>query len=109
MVAVREEVWYRGDGADCKAKAAFEALLGVQLYWPSTEVFDTFSKKLKQRTLDDYDYDYGNDSVRRAKLNVYHCIFISFQICQLARGDFRIGKSTTFITLMVYTLSTRSS
>ena len=62
-----EDGWYRGDGNDWKAKAAYEALLGVQLYWPSTDAFDEFSKKLKQRTLDNYNYDYGNETVCRTK------------------------------------------
>lgn len=59
-----EEMWYRGDDNDMKAKAAFEALLRLRLFWPSNDVFETFSKKVKQRSLDTYDYDYGSEKVR---------------------------------------------
>ena len=60
-----EETWHRGDDNDDKAKAAFEALLRLRLFWPQTDVFETFSKEVKQRALDDYGYDYGSEKVRR--------------------------------------------
>ena len=58
-----EENWYRGDHNDMKAKSAFEALLRLTLFWPSTDVFETFSEQLKQRALESYGYDFGSEKV----------------------------------------------
>ena len=63
-----EENWYRGDHNDMKAKSAFEALLRLTLFWPSTDAFETFSEQLKQRALASYGYDFGSEKVRRPNM-----------------------------------------
>ena len=74
-----EETWYRGDDNDMKAKAAFEALLRLRIYWPETEEFSEFSNEVKTRAQQVYGYDFGNEKVRSDKH--YVCVCVCVRAC----------------------------
>lgn len=48
--------WESGDGDDSKARKAYEALLRVSLLQPTSDMFQDFADRVKQRALKDYNY-----------------------------------------------------
>ncbi|ERL95785.1 hypothetical protein D910_00299, partial [Dendroctonus ponderosae] len=48
--------WKAGDSEDYKARKAYEALLRVSLLQPTSDKFQDFADKVKERSLRDYNY-----------------------------------------------------
>ena len=55
--------WYRGDSNDVIAKYAYTALLRIALSELTGPEFEETSRELKNRSLTDYGFDYGDEEV----------------------------------------------
>ncbi len=62
---------YRGDDEDEIAKEAYTAMLRVALYLPSGSQWDGFTSQVSDRSLDKYDFDFGDEKVKMMELITY--------------------------------------
>ena len=53
----------RGDEDDEAAKQAYEALLRIALFEPNGPDYDEFSKQVKLRAKEEFNYTYGDEKV----------------------------------------------
>lgn len=62
--------WKAGDSEDAVARKAYEALLRVSLLQPTSDKFQDFADKVKQRSLEYYNYTISEgEEVHKYKIN----------------------------------------
>ncbi|XP_077870006.1 atrial natriuretic peptide receptor 1-like [Saccoglossus kowalevskii] len=89
--------WNGTDGRNEDAKKAYEALFILSFYKPENEEFAAFAEEVKQRSKDEFDYEYGPDEEVSVLAGISHDTVILYAIAlneTLAEGgDPYDGKS----------------
>lgn len=69
-----EHGWATGDGEDSAARKAYEALLRVSLLKPTSTQFQNFSKLVRLKALENYNYTLSeNEEVTILTLTIFYC------------------------------------